>query len=114
MKYTILVSKGSFADIRTAANAEDRIDWWDDSQVADQTTCTVAWAATDIARYLKGDVSLVDVQEGWANRTGTVILMGTANNPAVIDFCKAFDIKLEADMPAETMRIIGLEKDGVI
>ena len=113
MKYTILVSKGSFADIQTAANAEQRIDWWDDSQIADQTTCTVAWAATDLARYLKGDVSLVDVEEGWANRTGTVILMGTANNPAVVDFCKAFDIKLDADMSAETLRIIGLEKDGV-
>lgn len=47
MQYTILVSKGSFADIQTAANAEERIDWWDDSQVKDQTICTVAWAATD-------------------------------------------------------------------
>ena len=57
MKYTILVSNGSFGNLRAAANAEHKIDWWDDGQVADQTTCTVAWAATDLAGYLKGDVS---------------------------------------------------------
>ena len=113
MKYTILVSKGSFADIRTAANAEGRIDWWDDSQVNDQTICTVAWAATDLARYLKGDVALVDIQEGWENRTGTVILMGTVEDPAVAKFAKEFGIELSSDMPAETLRIVGAQKDGV-
>ena len=113
MKYTILVSKGSFASIQAAANAETQIDWWDDGQVADQTACTVAWAATDLALYLKGDVSLVEMQEGWKNRTGTVILMGTVNDPAVMEFCKEFDIKLDSDMPAETLRIVGVEKDGV-
>ncbi|MBQ3529321.1 MAG: DUF4838 domain-containing protein [Oscillospiraceae bacterium] len=113
MQYTILVSKGSFADIQTAANAEDRINWWDDGQVADQTTCTIAWAATEIAQYLKGNVSLVEMQEGWANRTGTVILMGTVNDPAIAQFAKEFGIELAYDMPAETLRIVGIERDGV-
>lgn len=113
MKYTILASKGSFADIRTAATAEESINWWDDGQVADQTTCTIAWAATDIAQYLKGEVSLVEMQEGWANRTGTVILMGTVNDPAIAQFAKEFGIELASDMPEETLRIVGSQKDGV-
>ncbi len=113
MKHTVLVSKGAFADVLTAAYAENQIDWWNDQQVAEQTVCTLCWTATDLAKYLPGEVEILESEAGWANHTGTVILMGTANNPAVIDFCKAFDIKLETNMPAETLRIIGLEKDGV-
>lgn len=113
MKYTILVSNGSFGNLRAAANAEHKIDWWNDDQVADQTVCTIAWTATEFAQYLKGDVVFVEPKAGWANRTGTVILMGTAKDPAVIEFCKEFAIELDAAMPAETLRIVGVEKDGV-
>ena len=113
MKYTILVSNGSFGNLRAAANAEHKIDWWNDDQEADQTVCTIAWTATEIAQYLKGDVVFAEPALGWANRTGTVILMGTASDPAVVDFCEEFNIKLDANMPAETLRIVGIEKDGV-
>ena len=113
MKYTILVSNGSFGNLSAAANAEHKIDWWNDDQEADQTVCTIAWAATELAQYLKGDVVFVEPKAGWANRTGTVILMGTANDPAIAKFAKEFGIELSSDMPAETLRIVGAQKDGV-
>ncbi|MBQ3529320.1 MAG: DUF4838 domain-containing protein, partial [Oscillospiraceae bacterium] len=92
---------------------EHKIDWWNDDQEADQTVCTIAWAATELAQYLKGDVVFVEPKAGWANRTGTVILMGTVNDPAIAKFAKEFGIELSSKMPAETLRIVGIERDGV-
>ncbi len=112
MKYTILVSKGPFKDIQTAACAEDSINWWDDGQMPEQTACTIAWAATDFARYLPWETALKDSQEGWKDQAGTVILLGTVKDPAVAEFCREFGIQLDPQMPPETLRIIGLQKDG--
>ena len=107
MKYTILVSKGSFADIQTAARAENQIDWWNDEQIADQTTCTLCWTATDIAQYLTGEVEILDSEAGWENCTGTVILLGMPQESVITDFCQKMNVTIPAQMPAETLYMAG-------
>ena len=107
MKYTILVSKGPFADIMTAAHAENQINWWDDGQIAEQAVCTLCWTATDIAKYLPGEVEITDSEVGWENRAGTVILLGLSQEPAIVDFCKKMDVTVSAQMPAETLCMAG-------
>ena len=107
MKYTILVSKGAFADVLTAAHAENQIDWWNDRQVAEQTVCTLCWTATDLAKHLPGEVEILDMEAGWENRTGTVILLGMPQEPAIADFCKKMGVSVPAKMPADTLCMAG-------
>ena len=58
MNYSVIVSPGPFGDIRSAAAGEERIDWWDDSQLAAQTACTLCFAATELKKFLPGKVTL--------------------------------------------------------
>ena len=58
MKYTVIVSPGPFPDITAAAFAEEAIDWWDDGQIGKQTACTLCFAATELKKFLPGQVDL--------------------------------------------------------
>lgn len=89
MKYTVIVDKGSFPDIRTAAFAEESIDWWDDGQVAEQTACTLCFAATELEKFLPGEVTLREAEA--AGGDGTVIRL-VAGDPT---------------LPAEGFRMVG-------
>lgn len=58
MRYSVVVSPGPFPDIRTAAFAEEAIDWWDDRQAPAQNACTLCFAATELETFLPGKVTL--------------------------------------------------------
>ena len=58
MNYSVIVSPSPFPDIRTAAFAEESIDWWDDRQAPAQTACTLCFAATELEAFLPGKVIL--------------------------------------------------------
>lgn len=116
MKTTILVSRGNFPDIRTAAFAEQQINWWDNSEIEAQTTCTVAWTATELDKLLPFETELRDAALGYDGLTGTVLLLGSAReNPAIASLEKALGRCLSAGAEAgeEGYRMCGVTLNGV-
>lgn len=106
MKYTVIVSKGPFADIRTAAFSEETIDWWDDSLVSSQTACTVCFAATELESFVPGTVTLREASCGWRDLGGTVILLGTCADSWLREACSALAVPLRSLEPEE-FRTVG-------
>ena len=108
MKFTVVASKGTFADLQTAAFAEEQIDWWDDSQAAAQVTCTVAWAATELQKHLPGDVILADTEEILSPSSGTVIYLGAADADYMQKASRNLELPLcDTALPKESFRIVG-------
>ena len=123
MKTTILVSRGSFADIREAACAEERIDWWSGEDAAAQTVCTEAWAACELARYLPDETELraaEDVPDGIGGLMGptdTVILLGQGNPclPALEARLGSHGLTLPSVLSGNAAALFGVElTDSVI
>ena len=81
MKYTVIASCGSFPDLNTAAFAENEINWWDDGESKNQRVCTVAYAATELTKFLRGGCCLTtDEEETFDGKT--LILLGKADENA--------------------------------
>ncbi len=113
MKFTVIASKGTFADLQTAAFAEEQIDWWDDSQAAAQVTCTVAWAATELQKHLPGDVILADTEEILSHSSGTVIYLGAADADYMQKASRNLELPLcDTALPKESFRMAGGNRSG--
>lgn len=52
MNISILANHGRFPDIRSAANAEEQIDWWDEYE-PDAVVCTECFAAVELHGHLE-------------------------------------------------------------
>lgn len=111
MKYTVCVSCDPFPDIRAAAFGEAQIDWWDDRQSDIQATCTLCWAATELEKYLPGDVVLRTLPESLDSIGSTVILLGCASDPQLISLSQSLSLPLCSN-EKERLRICGGQRNG--
>ena len=113
MKFTVIASKGSFETLNAAAFAEEQIDWWDNSQVKEQSICTVAWAATELQKHLPGNVVLADANEPLCSSSETVIYLGNADWEYMQTASKKLNLPLcGTTLPAESFRAAGNILDG--
>jgi len=52
MKINIVVNKGNYDNVITAAHSENSINWWDESD-SRSTICTECFAAAELSKYLE-------------------------------------------------------------
>jgi len=85
---TIVVNKGSFADVGEAATGEERVNWWD-ADLTDDRACTECFAAEELAHFLPlgTPVAKAAVRFQSPDRlpgSGDVILLGSRqSNPLI-------------------------------
>lgn len=85
---TVLVNKGPFPTVEDAAQAEDKVDWWD-ADPTDDRACTECFAACELAHFLPGCTTLAPkdlrLQSAAAlPGSGDVILLGSRlSNPLI-------------------------------
>ena len=111
---TIVVDPGPFGDIDKAASAEKQVNWWDDDQ-ADDTACTLSFAARELAAFLPqctslkaGDISLSS--PGQLPGKGDVVILLSGAGPVPGEVLKAEDTA--APDAAEGYHIRSLARDG--
>jgi len=115
MKYTVIASRGNFDSIEDAAFKEKDINWWDDSERERQRVCTVAYAATELAKFLPGGCRIAADDED-VGESGTVILLGKGNENAYV---KRLEAELEKrltigeNVAKNSYRMLGFVSNGV-
>jgi len=113
MKYTIIVSIGRFPNITAAANAEKEIDWWDDSKLNDQRTCTLCWAAEELKRFLPGECSIFSDNDNPAFGDNVILVGGADENRYTAELENELDKQLCCTSKVKnSLRMLGLRHEG--
>ena len=114
-KITIIAPRGEFPGVETAAFAETEIDWWDDREYLRQRTCTTAYAATELLKYLPYEAEIVASEDIAELPSGDIIILGTADeNPVTARLEEELARSLTAPdtLKNEGFRILSIEHDG--
>ncbi len=99
---TIIADPGPLPDVEQAAEAEERVDWWD-GDLSDDRACTECFAAMELVRFIPlcAAVTKEEIRvhaSGKLPPDGDVILVGSrTSNPLVASFGLPDSIRLMTD-----------------
>ncbi|MBO9610988.1 MAG: DUF4838 domain-containing protein, partial [Paenibacillaceae bacterium] len=123
MRIIISADKGNFADIRSAAGAEETIDWWDDANPA-SAVCTTCFAAVELYEHLlqlpaiagRTDNEVVLTESAEGDSGDWLLLVGGASaNPATAALEQRLGRVVSAgvDAPEESYRVCTVMHEGM-